>query len=313
LQIPESEDVADRVSLIITASWVGIISNALLAVVKVSIGFIANSQAVIGDGLDTMSDVASYVIILFMAHFSRRPPTVKYPYGYRRAETIATKLLSFFIFFAGAQLLYNNVGQLISGQARDLPSEMAVYVTEFSILIKVLLASWQFSVGRKAESSMLVANAKNMRADIILSIAVLVGIVTTRLLNIPVIDTVFGIGVSLWILKIGFEIFMESNTELMDGFRDTSVYEEVFAATNSVEGAYNPHRARIRKMSNLYLIDLDIEVDEHMTVAESHKIGVAVENKIKERLKNVYDIMIHIEPKGNIEKDEKFGLSRQDL
>lgn len=305
--------MADRVTLIIRASWIGIIGNALLAGVKVSIGFIANSQAVIGDGLDTLSDVATYVIILFMAQLSRKPPTVKYPYGYRRAETIASKFLSFFIFFAGAQLLYNNVVQLISGDARELPGALAVYVTGLSIVIKSLLAGWQFRIGRKTGSSMLIANAKNMRADIVLSLAVLAGIGTTRLLNMPVIDTVFAIGVSLWILKIGFEIFMESNTELMDGVRDTSVYEEVFAATDSVEGAHNPHRARIRKMSNLYLIDLDIEVDESMSVAESHKIGVAVEDKIKERLENVYDIMIHIEPKGNVEKDEKFGLSREDL
>lgn len=287
--------------------------NALLAIIKVTFGFIANSQAVIGDGLDTLSDVATYVIILFMAQLSLKPPTVKYPYGYRRAETIASKFLSFFIFFAGAQLLYNNSAQLLSGEERELPGRLAIYVTVGSIIIKSLLASWQFRIGRKTESGMLIANAKNMRADIVLSLAVLAGIGATRLLEMPMIDTVFAIGVSLWILKIGFEIFMESNTELMDGVKDTSVYEEVFAATDTVAGAYNPHRARIRKMSNLYLIDLDIEVDEHMSVAESHKIGVEVEDKIKERLENVYDIMIHIEPKGNVEKDEKFGLSREDL
>ncbi len=280
---------------------------------KVVFGFTTNSQAVIGDGLDTLSDVATYVIILFMAQLSRKPPSVKYPYGYRRAETIASKFLSFFIFFAGAQLLYNNIVQILSGEARELPSPLAIYITLLSIVIKSSLAAWQFRIGRKTESGMLIANAKNMQADIVLSLAVLVGLGATRLLAMPLIDTIFAIGVSVWILRVGFEIFMESNTELMDGVRDTSVYEEVFAAADLVQGAYNPHRARIRKMSNLYLIDLDIEVDENMSVAESHKIGVEVEDRIKERLENVYDIMIHVEPKGNIEKDEKFGLSRDDI
>jgi cation diffusion facilitator family transporter len=305
--------VKDRIQLIIRASWVGIIGNALLAVLKVSIGIIANSQAVIGDGLDTHSDVATYVIILLMARISRRPPTVKYPYGYRRAETIASKFLSFFIFFAGAQLFYNNLVQIWSGEARELPEMLAIYVTALSIIIKALLARWQFSMGKKTGSGMLIANAKNMRADIVLSLSVLAGVLATRLLEIPMIDTIFAIGVSFWILKVGFGIFMESNTELMDGVQDTSVYEQVFQAADSVKGAYNPHRARIRKMSNLFLIDLDIEVDEKMSVAESHKIGIAVEDAIKEKLENVYDIMIHIEPKGNVEKDEKFGLSRDDL
>jgi cation diffusion facilitator family transporter len=305
--------VTENIKRIVRASWIGIIANALLAIIKIIAGFITNSQAVIGDGLDTLADVATYVIILFMAKLSHKPPTARYPYGFRRAETIASKLLSFFIFFAGAQLLYNNIEQLISGENRELPGAMAIYVTGLSIVIKSVLAGWQFRIGRRTKSSMLIANAKNMRSDIVLSLSVLAGLWATRLFDLPIIDTIFAIGVSLWILKIGFEVFMDSNTELMDGVKDTSIYEQVFRATDEVEGAYNPHRARIRKMSNLYLIDLDIEVDESMSVAESHTIGVAVEEKIKERLENVYDIMIHIEPKGNVEKDEKFGISRDDL
>lgn len=305
--------MSDRIRLIIRASWIGIVGNAILAIIKVIIGFTAHSQAVIGDGIDSLSDVATYVIILFTARISQKPPSVKYPYGYRRAETIASKFLSFFIFFAGAQLLYTNVQDLWSGSQRALPDLLAVYVTAFSIIGKFLLASWQFRVGKKTNSSMLIANAKNMRADIILSISVLAGVVATLYLNMPIIDTILAICVSLWILHIGFKIFMESNTELMDGVDDTSAYEKIFEAADAVKGAHNPHRARIRKMSNLYLIDLDIEVDARMSVAESHQISMEVENGIKERLENVYDIMIHIEPKGNYEVDEKFGLSRDQL
>lgn len=303
----------ERIHVIIRAAWVGIVGNALLAIIKMVVGFTANSQSVIGDGIDTLSDVATYVIILFTARISQKPPSVKYPYGYQRAETIASKFLSFFIFFAGAQLLYVNVKDLIGGVQRDLPDMLAIYATALSMLVKFMLASWQFKVGKKTNSSMLIANARNMRADIVLSLSVLIGIAATLLLEMPVIDTILAIGVSLWILRIGFKVFMESNTELMDGVDDTSAYEKVFEAADAVQGAHNPHRARIRKMSNLFLIDLDIEVDARLSVAESHKISIAVEKEIKERLDNVYDIMIHIEPKGNYEVDEKFGLSRRNL
>ena len=162
--------MADSIKLILRASWVGIIANALLALVKIIVGFITNSQAVIGDGLDTLADVATYVIILFMAKLSQRPPTARYPYGFRRAETIASKLLSFFIFFAGAQLLYNNIEQLVSQEPRELPGALAIYVTALSIVIKSLLAGWQFRIGRITGSGMLIANAKNMRSDIVLSL-----------------------------------------------------------------------------------------------------------------------------------------------
>ncbi|MFP4094076.1 MAG: cation diffusion facilitator family transporter [Cyclobacteriaceae bacterium] len=303
----------DRLSMILWASWVGIIVNLLLAITKVSLGFIADSQAVIGDGIDSLSDVATYTITLFTARIASKPPNVHFPYGYSRAETIAAKLLSFFILFAGAQLLFGNALQLIEGDKREVPGMLAIYVTVFSILAKLLLSVWQFRMGKKTASRMLTANAENMRADIILSASVLLGVGATLYFQKPVIDTILAIVVSLWILRVGFKIFMESNTELMEGAEDVSVYEQVFRAADSVDGAYNPHRARIRRMSSFYLIDLDIEVDGSMTVAESHKIGVAVENEIKARLDNVYDIMIHIEPKGNVEEDEKFGLSPDQL
>ncbi|WKN31776.1 cation diffusion facilitator family transporter [Porifericola rhodea] len=305
--------MSNRIKLIIQASWVGIAGNTLLAFVKMYVGFTAHSQSVIGDGIDTFSDILTYVIILFTARISQKPPSVKYPYGYLRAETIASKFLSFFIFFAGAQLLYANLSTLISGKERALPEALALYVTAVSIVGKFLLAYWQFYIGKKTNSRMLIANAKNMRADVVLSISVLIGTAATLYFQMPLIDTLLAIVVSLWILRIGFKVFMESNTELMDGVDDTSAYERVFEAADAVKGAYNPHRARIRKMSNLYLIDLDIEVDGQMSVSDSHKIGVAVEQEIKDRLDNVYDIMIHIEPKGNYEVDEKFGLSRDQL
>lgn len=299
--------------MILQASWVGIIVNLLLAITKVSIGFITDSQSVIGDGIDSLSDVATYTITLFTARIANKPPSVHFPYGYSRAETIATKLLSFFILFAGAQLLYANAESLIRGEERQVPDLMALYVTAFSILAKLLLSIWQFRMGKKTRSRMLTANAENMRADMLLSASVFVGVGASVYFGMPLIDTLLAIVVSLWILRVGFRIFMESNTELMEGAQDVSVYEQVFEAADSVKGAYNPHRARIRRMSSFYLIDLDIEVDGGMTVDESHRIGVAVENEIKERLDNVYDIMIHIEPRGNVEEDEKFGLSPDQL
>lgn len=273
----------------------------------------AGSQSVIGDGIDSLSDVATYLITLITARITQKPPSRKYPYGYSRAETIATKALAFFIFFAGAQLLFNNAENLLLGISREMPTSLAIYVTLFSVLGKLLLSWWQFNMGKRTKSTMLIANAKNMRADIVLSIAVLLGVSTSIYFRIPMVDTVMALVVSIWILKVGYEIFRESNTELMEGVEDMSVYQLVFEAADAVPGAHNPHRARIRRMSNLYLIDLDIEVEGELTVSESHKIGSKVEKEIKSRIKNVYDIMIHVEPKGNVEHNERYGLTKEDI
>ncbi len=302
-----------RTQTIIRASWIGILGNLALAVLKIVTGFLAGSQAVIGDGIDSFSDVAAYLITLITAKITRRPPDQKFPYGYSRAETIATKALAFFIFFAGAQLLFYNAENLWLETSRETPSKVAIYVTALSAAGKMLLAWWQFRLGRKTGSPMLMANAKNMRADIVLSAAVLLGVGASVWLDMPRIDTLMALAVSLWILKIGYEIFMESNTELMEGVDDMSVYQTVFEAADAVAGVHNPHRARIRSMSNLYLIDLDIEVESDLTVSEAHGIGSRVEEEIKNRLDNVYDIMIHIEPRGNVESNEQYGLTKEDV
>ncbi len=303
----------DRSKQIKHASWVGIIANGVLALFKVVVGFIAGSLAVIGDGIDSLSDVLTYVITLFTARVIGKPPDPKYPYGYRKAETISTKVLSFIIFFAGAQLLIATASRIISGEAREMPGIIAIYVTILSIAGKALLAAWQFRVGKKAESSMIIANAKNMRNDILISGSVLVGLVFTFILEMPILDLVTGLLVSLWIIKVAFNIFQESNMELMDGVTDTEIYYKIFKAVEMVEGAHNPHRIRVRHLANMMLVAMDIEVDQDIRVIDAHEIAKKVESKLKEEIPNIYDVLIHIEPLGNVEKDEAFGISEKNI
>ena len=160
---------------------------------------------------------------------------------------------------------------------------------------------------------MLIADAKNMGGDVIISSSVLIGLGFTFILKLPILDTITAFAVSLWIMKAAIGIFRETNTELMEGIDDQSVYKKIFAAVNSVPGAFNPHRTRVRKLNNMLVIDLDIEVEETLSIKDAHNIGVIVEEKIKRKLDNIYDVIIHIEPKGNIEKDEKYGLSEEGI
>lgn len=299
----------NRVRQMVIVSWVSIIANAFLAFLKISIGFWAGSLAVVGDGIDSTSDILTSFITLFTARIISRPPSLAYPYGYNRADTIATKVLAFVIFFAGAELLMATIANLYKTQTQTLPDKWAVYVTIFSVFAKLLLARYQLAAGQKLQSAMLKANAKNMQNDVIISGSVLVGLLLTYVFNMPALDSVMALLVSLWIIKVGFEIFMESNTELMDGVRDASLYERIFEAVSETKGACNPHRTRIRKMSNFYIIELDIEVEPTLTIAEAHSIGQAVELRIKQKIDNVYDILVHLEPLGNVEDEEKYGAS----
>jgi len=152
-----------REDKIIRISWVAILANALLAFLKLLAGFLSGSYAVIADGIDSVSDIVSSVVVLIAARIIARPPNIKFPYGYKKADTIATKVLSFIIFFAGAQLAYSTVRILISGEVLEAPGKLAIWVTLFSIAGKLFLALMLFRTGKKVESTMLIANARNMQ------------------------------------------------------------------------------------------------------------------------------------------------------
>ena len=299
----------ERARQIERIAWVAVVGNLVLATIKIVAGLVAGSLAVLGDGLDSTTDIAASAITLFAARIIAKPPDRTHPYGHFRAETIASKTLSFIIFFMGAQLAVSAVRRLLSGAPTEVPASLALYAVVVSIAGKLGLALLLSRSGERLSSSMLVANGKNMKSDILISGGVLVGLAFTRWLHLPVIDPVVALAISAWIMKTAFGIFLESNKELMDGLDDPTIYPIVFEAVGGVSEAVNPHRARVRRLANMYLIDLDIEVDGSLTVAEAHDIAVRVEDRIKQKLDNVYDIMVHVEPLGNVEDEERFGIT----
>src|SRR4030042_6493544 len=172
------------------ASWVSMIGNAILAAMKITAGLIPGSLAVVGDGIDSSTDVVISFITLITARILSKPPDKKYPYGYGKADTIATKALSFVIFFAGLQLLITTVKKLVSGEVSSAPSRLAIYVTVISIIGKVLLSFYQFKIAKKVESSMLIANGKNMQNDVLISPSVLVGLIFIFVFKLPILDRI---------------------------------------------------------------------------------------------------------------------------
>jgi len=301
-----------REQKIIRASWWAILGNGLLAFLKLAAGFISGSYVVIADGIDSVSDIASSLVVLLAARIISKPPNVKFPYGYKKADTVATKVLSFVIFFAGAQLAYSTVRILINATGIALPGMLAIWVTVISMLGKAFLSFLLFRTGRKVESSMLIANARNMRNDILLSLSALISLLFTLVLKEPLIDRIIALLISVFIMYEGFRIFMKSNVDLMDGIDNTDVYSRLFESIRSVEGAHHPHRVRARKIGHYYMVNLDIEVDPDLSVKKAHEIARNVEISIRSNIRNIYDVMVHVEPLGNAEEEE-YGISEKEF
>lgn len=295
------------------ASWAGIAGNGILAVLKIWFGTIAGSASLVGAGIDTATDIVSSIVTLFTADIADKPPDKEHPYGHGRAEAIAAKLLSFIIIMAGFQLLISTITDFFSGEEKFLPALYAVYISIAAIFAKLGLYLYKIKIGREVNSQMVIADAKNMRADIVLSLSVLIGLLVTNLAGLPVIDSIMAVFVSLWILRNGVGIFMESNDELMEGAGDPELYTRVFDALKEIDGISHPHRVRIRKINTMYVIDLDIEVDGKLTVREGHDLAKKAEESLRTNIKNLYDVIVHVEPGGNYEDQERYGLTEESL
>ena len=303
----------DRNKIIQTASIIGIVGNAILAGSKIVIGLMSGSLAVFGDGLDSLTDIFISLITLVVAIIITRPPDREHPYGHFRAETIATSILAFIMFFIGGQLALSTADQLFNHAAISMPDSLAVYVTIFSIIGKILLSWSQYALGKKSDSAMLIANSKNMRNDVITSAGVLIGLACVFFFNLPVIDKFIAIAIGLWIMFTAIKIFIGTVTELMDGENDKELYAKIFEAVKTTDGITNPHRVRIRKLGAFYTVDMDVEVNGSIKVSEAHTRVKLFEEKIRTLIPNIYDIVVHIEPLGNIEHAERYGLTEKNI
>ena len=295
------------------AATIAMVGNFMLSAMMLIAGIHFSSNALIGAGIDSASDVLIGLVTLFVVGYLSKPADKKHPWGHRRAETIATAFLSFIIFFAGAQLIIESISHLIRNEIEPVNlSSAAIIVTIISVVGKLLLAYSQFALGKRANSAIIKANAKNMAGDVLTSIGVLIGFVITHLTGATSADPIVAALIGLWIIKNAIGIFSDANIELMDGNSNLKSYRVIVDAVDAVEGASNPHRARMRNISGFWDISFDINVNPRFSVADAHAIAHQVELEIKERLENVYDIMIHVEPRGD-DTVEAFGLSESQI
>ena len=294
-------------------SWISVLGNAGLSLLKIIIGLISGSLAVLSDGLDSAADVVTSLIILITTPIISRPPNSKYVYGQEKAENVASTILSFVIFFMGCQMLFTSGQRIWKQEAVEIPSMIAIWATVISIIGKLLLAWYQFYQGKRVDSSMLKANAINMKNDVIISLGVLLGLASTFFLNLPILDPIVALLISIYIIWSAIGIFRDANLVLMDGMSDTSIYNKIVGAVEKVTEAHNPHRIRSSQIGNMYNIVLDIEVDPNLSLKEAHRIAQQVEDSIKDSIDNVYDIVVHVEPLGDTHCEEKYGISEKIL
>ena len=319
----DSSSDSSRTKLLSLAGWIALLGNLILALIKLVAGATTGSLAVLGDGLDSATDVGIACMTLFVSRIIQSPSDKEHPWGHGRAETTATMVVAFIIFYAGMELCLSSGKHLFSlltsaplqSTSFDGKEKIALLATAISIAGKLLLAWSQFDIGKRCGSVMVLANAKNMATDSIISISVLAGLGAATIFALPILDPIIAFIVGLWVLKNAISIFLQMNLELMDGTHDKELYQSLFDSVHTVPGVTNPHRVRIRKIASRWDIDMDIEVAPHITLHEAHELAEQVEAAVRKAIPDVYDIMVHMEPAGHSahHPKEEFGLSESDF
>ncbi len=293
--IDDNSDEPTRLETTRRVTLVGAGVNALLALAQLVGGFFTHSQALIADGVHTLSDLASDFIVLVAAHEAHRDADEEHPYGHGRIETLATGVLGLGLVVVGIGIGWDAADRLLHPERLLNPTPMALFFAALAVLSKEGLYHYTRRVAKKIRSAMLEANAWHHRSDAISSLLVIVGIVAS-LLGVEGADAWAAIGVALFIVHIGGRLLWQSGQELIDASLDDEVLQRTQEVIQSVDGVVSMHLLRTRKSGGNAFADVHIQVPSRISVSEGHQIAEAVRKAIVDKIDEITDVTIHTDP-----------------
>lgn len=279
---------------------VGTVVDFFLGVTKIVIGWIAHSEALVADGVHSLSDLATDFVVLYAARHSHMDADEDHPYGHGRIETLATVGLGVMLILVSFGIAWDAVARIGEPDLLFAPGALALVVAFLSVLSKEALYQYTVNVGRRLKSNMLMANAWHHRSDAISSIVVFIG-VGGAMMGYHYLDAVAAVVVAVMISKIGLDLVLSSTRELIDTALEPELVEAIRDAIVQVNGVRALHMLRTRRSGGRALVDLHLQVDPRISVSEGHQIGDTVRRRLLERFDEVTDVTVHIDP----EDDEK--------
>jgi cation diffusion facilitator family transporter len=291
--LPDPRD--RRYSEVRNITLIGAAVDLVLGVAKLVVGTIASSQALIADGVHSLSDLATDFLVIFAAKHAHREADEEHPYGHGRIETVATVILGVALVVVAIGISFDAIRRMMEPALLLNPGLLALLVAALSVVAKEVIYQYTARVGRRLRSKMLLANAWHSRSDAISSIVVMIG-VGGAMAGYPYLDAVAAIVVALMIAKIGWDLLWESLQELIDTALNPEQVEEIRQAIMEVDGVRACHMLRTRVSGSDSLVDVHILVDPLLSVSEGHQIGEYVRLRLIEELEHVTDVTVHIDP-----------------
>ncbi|MDF2522548.1 MAG: cation diffusion facilitator family transporter [Clostridiales bacterium] len=283
----------DRYQMTRKVAVLGIAANILLLVLKLFVGFISRSQAMIADGFNSAGDVFASTMTYVGNKIASKPEDQDHPYGHGKAEYIFSMIISLSLLLV-AYLIFRDSLDAIMHKATFTFSWQLITVAIITIALKSFLFVYTKNAGKRENNLLILANSEDHRNDIFVTSSTLVGIIL-GINGIYWFDGVVGIGISLWIAYTAFKIFSSSYYVLMDTSIDKVLKEDVIKTIESVEGVEHVDSVTAKPIGIDFIVIIKVSICGEMTVNESHRIAGRIKEKVK-GCRNVGDVVVHINP-----------------
>lgn len=285
--------------LIRRVTYLGVFENIVLAIIKLTVGSMAGSMALVADGIHSVSDMGTDVAVLVGTYFGSKGPDPKHPYGHGRAETFSAMFVAFILAVVGGGMIYK--ASLAIARLEHVQEDVSnmgwpvLLVALLSVVAKELLYKVTKKVSLKVHSPALYANAWHHRSDALSSIAVVIGFISCRFGYIYS-DEVATVAVGLMIILVAAKVIRGCLDEFTERGVDADTVEQIEGIIGSEERIRQWHKLRTRNVGREIFLDLHILVDPELSITDAHEIADALERRMHEQMSRPINITVHIEP-----------------
>lgn len=284
----------DRFRSVRVASIFGIIANLFLFVIKIFIGFITKSQAMMADAYNSGGDIVSSIITFIGNKIASKPGDDDHNLGHGKAEYVYSMLMSVIMIFITLSILKSSISAII--YRPDFTFSLFLFVVcIITIIIKFTLFLYTNKLAKEHNNLLIKANSNDHRNDCLLTSLTLLSSIFSYY-DIFIIDGIIGTIISLWIIFSYLKIFVESYDVLMDKSISDETKNKVFEIINEHKEIKKIQHFVSTPVGYKYQISFTIFVDGKMSTFKSHEIADKLEKEINSKIDDVYLTVIHVNP-----------------
>lgn len=278
-------------------SFISIVTNILLSVLKAFAGLAAHSGAMLSDAVHSASDVFSTIVVIIGIKISSKESDKEHPYGHERLECVAAIVLATILCITGLGIGYSALKNVVGREYNELtvPGMLALIAAIVSILVKESMFWYTKIYAKKIDSSALMADAWHHRSDALSSVGALIGIAGARM-GYPVLDSIASLVICIFIVKAAYDIFKDAVRKMIDEACDEETENKLRELALSQDGVLGVDLLRTRVFGNKIYVDIEISADGEKPLKETHEIAEKVHDTIEKNFLKVKHIMVHVNP-----------------